>query len=259
MNDIVLPPGTLAAFGLYLVRTSALVLASPFFGAATNFSGVKIGLIATISMALYASHGTPLEGAAAPLAFGALALREVLIGLALAFVMQAAVLAVRVAGEMVGQEMAFTMASVVDPASGVNTPLITQLYEGLFLLGLLAADGHHLLLRALSDSFERAPIGRVGIESGLAHGVLQLFSDMFAAGITFAAPVLSLLFLTSLLIGLLARAVPSLNILEVGFSLRILTGLVALLVFAPLIGPALDHLYGAMASGLDDVLGIIGS
>jgi flagellar biosynthetic protein FliR len=155
--------------------------------------------------------------------------------------------------------MAFTMASVVDPASGVNTPLITQFYEGLFLLGLLAADGHHLLLRALADSFARAPIGHVGIEAGVTHGVLQLFSDMFVAGVTFAAPVLLLLFLTSLLIGLLARAVPSINVLEIGFSLRIIAGLAALLLFAPLIGPALDHVYGALASGLDDMLAVIGS
>jgi hypothetical protein len=89
--------------------------------------------------------------------------REVLIGLALGFVLQARALAVRVGGELIGQRNGFNMASSRRPAARASsTPLITQFYEGLFLLGLLAVDGHHLLVRALADSFERAPVGELG-------------------------------------------------------------------------------------------------
>jgi len=66
--------------------------------------------------------------------------------------------------------------------------------------------------------------------------------------------VLVLLFLVSLVIGLLARAVPQLNVLEVGFTLRIAAALVAMYAFAPLLAPAMERLYGAMAVGLDGVL-----
>lgn len=254
-----LPPGTLIAVGLFLVRTSAFVLATPFFGAPTIFGGVKVGLIAALSLASFAAHGQPIVEAVGPLEFGAFAMREALIGIALAFTLHAAVLAVRVAGELIGQEMAFNVAGVVDPVSGVSTPLVTQLYEGLFLLGLLAIDGHHLLLRALAQSFACAPVGRMGIESGLAEGVLRLVSDMFAAGVTFAAPVLVLLFLSSVLVAVLARAVPHVNVLEVGFTLRIAVGLLALFVCAPLIAPALSKLYASMGDGLDGVLATLES
>lgn len=254
-----LPDGTLAAFGLFMTRTSALVLATPFFGAESTFGGAKVALITSLALLSYTAHGTPLPDAQAPLAFGLLALREVLIGLSLALVLQLALLAVRVSGEMIGQEMAFNMANVVDPATGLSTPLVTQLYEATFVLGLLAVDGHHLVLRALGSSFERAPVGSFEIDAGLAELVTRQLAQMFAAGITFAAPVLVLLSLTSLVMGLLARTVPALNVLEVGFTLRIMVGLGAMTLFAPLIAPALTALFNAVDLGLTQVLGELGA
>lgn len=253
-----LEPGTIAAFGLFGVRTSALVLAAPMFGLALPFSGARVALIVILSAFAYSATGAPLPDAAGPAVFGVLALREVLIGLALAFVLHGVVLAVRVAGEMIGHEMAFNMATLVDP-QGVNTPLITQIYEGLFLVGLFALDGHHLVVRALCDSFARAPVGRIGAPDGLAQVLLRLFSDMFTAGLTFAAPVLVVMVLVSVMIGLLARAVPQINVLEVGFTLRIAVALVAMLAFAPLLAPAMESMYASLEGGLEAVLRVAGS
>lgn len=254
-----IPPGTLEALGLYLVRTSALVLASPLLGSATGFAGYKVGLIAAVALLLYGATGAPLDHAPLPIEYGCLVLREVLIGIFLAFTLQAAVVAVRVAGEMIGHEMGLNMATLVDPSTGVNAPVVTQMYEAFFFLGLLAVDGHHLLLRALGQSFVRAPIGGIELHAGLAWIAETMFKQMFAAGITFAAPVMVLLALVSLLIGLLARAVPQLQVMEVGFSARIAVGLIALLAFAPFLAPALDSLYGQFMVGLDVALDTLGS
>src|SRR5690606_6983741 len=123
----------------------------------------------------------------------------------------------RVAGEMIGSEMAFNMAGVVDPPTGVNTPPVTQLSGGRFVLGLLAVDGHHLLFRALSTSFERAPVGAAGFDTGFAETAASLVPELFAAGVTFAAPVLVLLMVSSAVVGLVARMLPQANVLEIGF------------------------------------------
>jgi flagellar biosynthetic protein FliR len=254
----VLEQGTLAAFGLFLVRTSAFVLATPFFGSQAVFGGVKVGLIASLALVLFSVHGAPLPAAGAPGVFAACAFRELLVGVALAFVLQVVVLAVRVAGEMIGSEMAFNMAGVVDPGTGINTPLVTQLYEGLFLLGLLAVDGHHLLIRALAGSYERVPVGTAEFDAGFADTAATLVTELFAAGVTFAAPVLVLLLLSSVLIGLVARTLPQANVLEIGFSLRILVGLCAMLVGAPLIAPALAQLYAKLDVGLERALDALG-
>jgi flagellar biosynthetic protein FliR len=147
------------------------------------------------------------------------------------------------------------MSNVVDPATGVNSPLVTHLYETMFFLALLAVDGHHWVIRALSASNGRAPVGALDAGRALPEVALAMFEQMFAAGLTFAAPILVLLMLVSLLIGLLTRAVPQINVLEFGFNLRIVAGLAGMLLFAPLLAPALqallDHLLEGLNASLD--------
>jgi flagellar biosynthetic protein FliR len=254
-----IPPGTLEAFGLFLVRSSALVLSAPVLGTTTGFSGYKVALVFCVAFLLYGVHGAPLAEVPLPIEFACLVLREVLIGLALSFSLHAVMLALRVGGELVGHEMGFNMASIVDPVSGMHTPVITQVYETFFILGLLMIDGHHLLLRGLASSFERAPVGVMSIGQSIPWLIERLFSQMFTAGITFAAPVLVLLMVASLLLAFLARAVPTLNINEVGFTARIAIGLGAMLVFAPLLAPALENLYGYLEQGMDAVLDEVGT
>lgn len=247
-------PGVLPAFGLYLVRTSALILATPILGQLTGFSGYKIALVVGISFLLFGVSGEPVPAAAAPVVFVACAVREVMIGLFLAFLVQLAVLAVRVAGAMIGHEMGFAMAQQVDPESGIRVPLITRVYENLFLLGLLMVDGHHWLLRAFAASFERAPAGQVEISAGVTDAVVDLFGEMFGAGLSFAAPVMVLLVMVSILIGLLSRAVPQLNVLEVGFTVRIGLALIAMCLFAPLLAPAMEMVHARLDAGLAQAL-----
>ncbi len=244
----------LEACGLYLVRTSALFLAAPLLGSGTGFSSYKIALIIGITVALFLSSGEPLPESVGAIEYGMMCMHEVMVGLFLAFVLQSVLMVVRVAGELIGTEMAFNMANIVDPNTGIQTPLITQVYELIFFLGLLSVNGHHWLLRALGSSFSRAPIGGVSIEKGLLPMTIDLFSRMFGAGITFAAPVLVLLLMVSVLIGLLARVVPQINVMEVGFNIRVAVGLLAIFLFSPFIAPAMDTLFEQLMTGLDDCL-----
>lgn len=247
-------PGTIEALGLYLVRTSALVLSSPLLGLGTSFAGVKVALIAGLSLLFFSVSGEPLPDVG-PIEFGMMALREVLIGVFLGFLLQLFMLSVRVAGQIVGQEMGFAMASQVDPSSGINTPLVTRIYENFFLMALLLWGGHHWILRALAASFTRAPVGDIHIASGLSEAFVTLFRQMFAAGLTFAAPIMAVMMLVSLLLGLLTRTVPNLNVMEVGFSIRISAAQLAMFLFAPMLAPIMERmavdLFGWMDTALE--------
>lgn len=247
----VLVPGMLEALGLYLVRTSAMVLASPVFLMGAGFAGYKIALIAILSAVLYGATGAPLAGDVDGLMFGAMAVRELLIGFSIGFVVQLGVLAVKVAGQLVGHEMGFAIAGQIDPDTGVQVPLITRVWESVFLIGFLSVNGHHLLIRALTDSFRASPVGQIEAAQSSVGVVRALFSSMFQAGLTFAAPVMLLLALVSLLIGVLTRAVPYLNVLEMSFTMRVGLGLLSIFLFAPLLGPILDNLYTAMGLWLE--------
>jgi flagellar biosynthetic protein FliR len=259
MQTELVPPGTLEAFSLYLARTSALVIGSPLLGSGTGFVLYRVGLIASVSFLLYSAGGAPLSHSPEPVEYACMVLREIMVGLFLAFALQAVLVSLRLAGEMIGTEMGFNMASILDPTTGVNTPVITQIYELFFFLGFLAVNGHHVLLKALEHSFARAPVGALSLSGDLGFGALELFGRTFGAGVAFAAPVLVLLFMASLLVSLLARMVPQLNVMDLSYSARIVVGLIALFVFAPFLAPALDGLYDQFAHGIDGALDVLGA
>jgi flagellar biosynthetic protein FliR len=254
-----LAPGTLEAFGLYLVRTTAMVMSAPLLGLSTGLSAAKTGLIAGVAMLLFATTGGPLDVQPDAVTFVAMALRELLIGFFLGFVLQLFLLSVRVAGELVGHEMGFAMSRQVDPATGVPMPLITRVYETFFMLALLMMDAHHLLLRALDESFARAPVGALALGAGVPGTVKSLFGEMFGAGLTFAAPVMVLMLLVSILMGLLARTVPHLNVLEIGFTVRIAVGLLSIFTFAPLLAPVVRRMSDGLVVWMDRAVLAIGA
>lgn len=237
-----MPPGTLEAFGLYLLRTSALVLASPLLGLSGGISATKVGVIALLAFTLYAACGSPLGHSPAPIEYGVLALRELLIGFFFAFCLQCLMVGVQVAGELVGHDMGFTLSSQIDPATGVSSGLIPRIYETFALLALFAVDAHHWLIRTLAESFRVAPVGAMRLGDGLGELAVDGFTRMFAAGITFAAPVIACLLLTTCLLGLLSRLVPALHIFDLSFQVRVLLGLALMMLFAPLIAPATRRL-----------------
>lgn len=254
MSALDLPPGTIEAAGLYAARCGALIVGAPLFGAPTGFMTWRAAFIAMLAGTLYMAQGHPLATQPAPFEYAILILREIVIGLSLAFCLHGALLAVRAAGEMVTQEIGLGYAGLIDPSHGGSTSSVSLFYEIFFYLGLFLTDGHHALLRALAVSFEGVPVGEMGLALGAAESAVALVGPMIAAGVAFAAPVIGLLFATSLLIALLGRAIPQLNVNEIGFTMRTVIGLFALFLFAPTMAPALNGLYEALELGLQDTV-----
>lgn len=250
---------TLAAFVLYLLRTGALLLTAPIFSTGSSFTGYRVALVGSITFVLFSATGAPLTVEVTPMVFLVMALREIAIGLAMAFVLTMMQLVSRMAGDLIGQGMGLAMSSQSDPVTGLQTPLVSRIYEIIFVLGFLAINGHHVLLRALGDSFGRAPVGDIGLGAGVVELIEGFFGATMEAGVTFAAPVMVLLLLLSVLIGVLARVVPQVNVLEMSFTLRVALALVAMFVFAPVISPALMRLYDLQSLWLDQLIGTLES
>ena len=246
-----LPSGLIEGGALFLTRCGALLLTVPLLGTAAQFHGYKVALVASVAIALFMAQGMPMVETTSSVYFGVLLLREMVLGLGLAFVLHLALLGLRIGSEMVGNEMAFSMASAVDPSSGEALPLLSKMNETLFFLALLSVDGHQWLLRALAESFNRAPVGSMDFGGDLPAVVAHLFTEFFAAGIAFAAPILVMLMMISVLIGLISRAVPQVNVMEMGFSLRIGGGMIALCVLSPTLSTAMTSLLEQFMAGLE--------
>lgn len=254
-----LPEGLVLGAGLFLARTSTMLLFMPLIGTGASFYGYKVTLVLSIAVVMFASQGLPAVEVDSWVHYGLMMTREMIIGIGLAFLFHLVVMGIRVGSEMVGNEMAFTMANSVDPASGESMPLLSRMNETLFFLALLGVNGHHWIVRALAESYERAPIGALHFGGNAVDVIATFFSDLFSAGIAFAAPIVVLLLMISLLLGLIARAVPQVNVMELGFSLRVGGGLAAVGILAPTLAPAmttmLNHFMTVLEAGLDALEG----
>ena len=144
------------------------------------------------------------------------------------FMVNMALAAVQVAGQLIDVPMGFGMVNVLDPQLGIRMPVIGQLQQIIALWAFLLVDGHHVLFRALAESYRLLPVGGTPF---FFHGtalVVRGFSAMFLLGFTIALPIVGVLFLTSIGLGILVRLIPQVNVFMVGYPLKILLGFILL-------------------------------
>jgi flagellar biosynthesis protein FliR len=232
-------------FLLVLARFAGLVIAAPLLGHALVPVRIRAGLAALLALAI-----TPALPPATPpetlwsLA-GALAVESAL-GTVLGLVVQFIIAGVELGGQLAGIQMGFGIANLIDPQAEAQVTIVAQWQQVLALLVFLALDVHHLLIRAVLESFRTAPAGAV-VPDGLGlRGAVALAGELFTVGVRIAAPVVVALLLTNAALGVLARTIPQLNVFVVGFPVNVGVGLVMLGVSLPFTFRLLAARFGAL-------------
>jgi flagellar biosynthetic protein FliR len=136
---------------------------------------------------------------------------------------------------MFGQQMGMALAHVADPVSGGQSSLLGTFCNVLGTLVFFAVGGHLMMLRALRHSFDCWPLGAFASAQFLRHMSVSAGAQAFVMAFQLAAPLLLLAFMVSLTMAVMARLVPQMNVLIVGFPLRIGVGLVGLTLFLPIL------------------------
>lgn len=225
---------TLGAFLLIVGRLSGLFLVAPFLSTRTIPVRVKAACVAALTIFMMPLVEIPADYARLDWMFIVRMSYEVLIGLAIGFVFLTLFLAVSAAGEIIDFQMGFGMSQVIDPVQGVNNTVLSKFYFMLAVVVFLMANGHLVMIKTALGSFSAMPVGSLAVPAGWAPSVLRLLSDVLLLALRIGAPIIGTLFVADIVFGVVARAVPQLNIFVVGFPAKILLGLVAVAVTLPL-------------------------
>lgn len=227
------------SFSLILARVAAFVATLPLFGSRQVPRVVKAGLAFALACVWFGALGSaPAAGfdhtsaVALWLAYALAVGREALLGAVLGYGFGLFLLPARIAGEFIGQEMGLAMANQSDPTADNSATLLAQLFEIFGVLIFFGLDGHHVWLAALHATFARWPIGGP-LPSLPVAPLVRGLAQAHEWGLLLAAPMALCMFVTSVLLALMARAAPQLNIMSVGFAFRIGVGLLAAIVFLP--------------------------
>lgn len=234
-------------FGVGLVRPGAVVMAAPTIGGAYIPPLVRVGLTVALAVAM-----VPLSTRTSAIvveALPAIILRELAIGLSIALATRIVVGAAEVAGSLAGVQIGYSYAMLIDPQSGAQNSALSTLYAMMATALLLAANVHHAVIDALGASYLTLPIGGAsGVDAAVVPAVARALILIFAIGVQMAAPVLVVLMVVDAGMGVISRSVPFLNIMSIGFGVKLLAGLFVLFQTALLMP---DVVRRAAALGLD--------
>ena len=223
------------AWLMVLFRLAGIFLFAPIFASRSVLVRMKVFLAVGLSFCVYPMLLTPGKPSAALIQpvidhglsawtlLGQIA-SEMLIGVVLGYGALLPLMGLQVGGRMVDQQMGLALAGVYNPEIDDEIGVVGQFYHVLALTVFLLIGGHRVLLTTLVGSFDHVPLGGFGVDGSLFTLLVGLLASMVELGVRVAAPLLCLVFLQTIAMGFIMRTVPQMNILSIGFPLRILAG-----------------------------------
>ena len=226
----------LFGFVMVLTRISAFFLVLPVFGWKSIPARIKVAM--TVLLAIFFSMITPISVNAGQISSTEAVLliaNEATYGLALGLVATFVFAAVKLSGRIIERQMGMAMAQILDPLTGERVQPLGSLLEMIFIMLFLSANGHHLFLLIISRSYESFPAGSMPTIPVMTEGIINAGSTMLLHGLKLAAPTLAAFLLFMVVLAVLARMVPEMNILFISLPLRVGLGLLMVAIFLPFI------------------------
>ncbi len=218
------------AFLFVFVRCSAMLLTSPIFGAQNTPAHIRVLTTVAISAALTAAIGRSIGPMPVDL-YGLVAGlgRESLAGILLGTFVNLAMQALQIGGSFMDLQSGLASSHVLNPLNGVQSTVLSEFKGMLGIVVFLAADGHHLLLSAFVHSYGVVP-STGQIQESFAH----LIASVFLISLQIAAPVMATGFVVDAALALMTRAVPQMQVMQVGMPAKVGAGLAAVSLGLPM-------------------------
>jgi flagellar biosynthetic protein FliR len=215
------------AFTLVLARIAPLFLLAPLFSARTlpRRARAVCALALALGIAPLAADAARAGIPADALGLAGLVVKEALVGTAFAFGIGALFAALSAAGALLDTLVGFSFGGLVDPVSGTQSSILSQVYAMIGVLVFIAINGDAWMIQGLARTYEAVPLLEAPQIGSLVEGAQLAFSGLFAAAVQVGAPVLLALVITDAAFGVVSRVVPQLNVFAVGFPAKVAVGL----------------------------------
>jgi len=224
----------LIVFLLVFLRTGSMFMTAPLYGHESIPVQLRIWTAGFFAFAIF-----PLIAASTPsvpMDLGSLvvlAIQEIIIGCAIGFSLGIIFHGVVYAGELFGIVMGFSIANVLDQQNGFDVPVIGQIQYIVTIFIFLILNGHLFLIQALKMSYDAVPVSGLKLSGGVVDTFVRMTGMVFLSAVKIGAPVIVSLFLTDVLLGVMARMVPQVNVFFVGMPLKVGVGLFTLIASLP--------------------------
>ena len=221
-------------FLLIFFRVSAILLSIPIFGSRLIPFLVKAALCLFITWLVFLNYCIPKVTFSDNLLILVPSfIIEIVIGALIGFIIRMIIGGVEIAGEIVGFQMGFGIVNVIDPQSETQVNIIGNFKSTLAIIIFLTLNAHYGFLKGIVDSFSQVPLLSFSINPPLIQKITSLVGNIFIISLKIGAPVIVTLLVTQVVMGIISRLVPQMNIFMVSLPLKIGVGLIVISVSLP--------------------------
>ncbi|MEL7446085.1 MAG: flagellar biosynthetic protein FliR [Pseudomonadota bacterium] len=217
------------------IRCGAALIAAPMVGGIAV--PVQLRALLAMVLAFFAANWMPLPQPPEMLSFAAIlaVIQEVVIGVALGFVLQIAFAIPLIAAEQIAGTMGLAIATSIDPSSGSQSGAIGSYFNLMLTLLFFAIGAHLLWFELLLESYRLLPAGQFEFGAEASQNIVLFMGYGFATAAAIALPVVLILLLVQLVTGVISRSAPALNLFALGLPAGVLAGLIALIIVMPIV------------------------
>lgn len=216
-------------FLLILVRITMFVYIAPFFGDKSVPQRLKVGLSIFLSIIIYSFIPKQTVSYNTLFGYAAIVLKEAIVGLLIGYAANICNAIIFFAGKLMDMDIGLSMVTLFDPQSNESVGITGTFYSYLVLLTLIVTNMHHYILRTLIDSFTLIPVSKAVLHSESLYSTMMTYmQDYIVIGFRISLPVFAVILMLNVILGILAKAAPQLNMFVIGMQLKILLGLAVL-------------------------------
>ena len=250
------------AFIFVTARISGIFTFNPIFSRQNVTTRVKAGASLAFSVVTLMYMGGSVYytvNGAVGLVFTLL--QELVIGLVLGFMMNLVMTVIIYAGDVIDTQMGFGMAKAMDPSTGIQMPLLANFYYYMFILYFFIVGGHLKYIELFIMSYDTLPIGFSFTTDSLnlIYFIANYMGTVMTLAVKFAMPIIASELITECILGVMMKAVPSIQIFVLNIQLKIVVGMTVLLAVAKPMSDFLEYLMDILFANLNNALGLIGA
>ncbi len=253
MIDYSFSYGDLEVFLLIVVRVTSFIFVCPFFGGRQTPNLVKIGFGLLLSILLYGAVPFNAPDYNTIIGYTVIVLKEVLTGFLIGYAVQICEMIAAFAGTIVDMQIGLSMVNIFDPNTNEQVTITGSLYSQILTMMLILTGMYQYILRALADTFILVPINGAVINSDkLLASILAFMRDYIVIGFRICLPIFIITFITNVVLGVLAKVSPQMNMFAVGIQIKIIIGLLIMFVTVTMLNDASNFVFINMKELMED-------
>ncbi|MBQ3061955.1 MAG: flagellar biosynthetic protein FliR [Lachnospiraceae bacterium] len=233
-------------FLLIAMRISAFIVSAPFFSVSFVPRRVKAGLSFVMAFVIFNTLEYEPLHYVGTIGYAALIIKEALAGLILGFAANICTMILSFSGHFVDTEMGFSMVQNMDPTSNTQATVTGNLFVYTVTLIMLVSDMHLMVLTAIIDTFEIIPLGEVRISPTMYTMMVRFLTDYFLIAFRIVLPIFMCILITNVILAILAKIAPQMNMFVVGLQLKVMVGLAVLILIVGLMPAITDFIFNEM-------------